>query len=278
MYAGSEKEQASIITEHFKNIFTAVTVEDEPTIIKPAEMRTPFTPEEIEKASKSMKNQKSVGEDGLHAEYVKYGPPEIHNGIATLLNTIARTGKYPAEIKSGILTPLPKPGKKQGPPANLRPIILLSIIRKILAICLIRRCWDRLSTRVPLAQSAYQSGRSTTEQVFAIKVLAEKAITSSTYNIYLLLLDMSKAFDTVCRSELLTQIAQNDRPDVGPISANVGHDIGLMSEIISGRYRQMSADIGPTSGRYRLDVRPMSENHRGSMSARYRQMSATTAA
>ena len=87
MYAGSEKEQANIITEHFKNMFTAVTA-DEPTIIKPAEMKTPFTTEEIEKASKSMKNQKSVGEDGLNAEYVKYGPPEIHNGIATLLNTI----------------------------------------------------------------------------------------------------------------------------------------------------------------------------------------------
>ena len=57
-----------------------------------------------------------------------------------------------------------------------------------------------------------------------------------------------------------TQIAQNDRPDVGPISANVGHDIGLMSEIISGRYRQMSADIGPTPCL-----------HVGSMSARCRQ-------
>ena len=34
-------------------------------------------------------------------------------------------------------------------------------------------------------------------------MLAEKAITSSTYNIYLLLLDMSKAFDTVCRNNLL---------------------------------------------------------------------------
>ena len=69
---------------------TAVTA-DEPTIIKPAEMKTPFTTEEIEKPSKTMKNQKSVGEDGLNAEYVKYGPPEIHlngNGIATLLNTM----------------------------------------------------------------------------------------------------------------------------------------------------------------------------------------------
>ena len=84
--------------------------------------------------------------------------------------------------------------------SNLRPIILLSTIRKILAICLIRRCWDRLSTRIPIAR------RNTTEQVFAIKMLAEKAITSSTYTIYLLLLDTSKAFDTVCRNKLLTDL------------------------------------------------------------------------
>ena len=56
MYAESEKEQANIITEHFKNMFTAVTT-DEPIIKKPAEMKTPFTTEEIEKASKSMKNR-----------------------------------------------------------------------------------------------------------------------------------------------------------------------------------------------------------------------------
>ena len=41
MYAGSEKEQANIITEHFKNMFTAVTA-DEPTVIKPAEMKKSF--------------------------------------------------------------------------------------------------------------------------------------------------------------------------------------------------------------------------------------------
>ena len=93
-----------------------------------------------------------------------------------LLNTIAKAGKYPAEIKSGTLAPITKPGKKQGPPAYLRPIILLSIIRKLLAICLIRRCWDRLSTRIPIAQSAYPSGRSTTEQVFAITMFAERPL------------------------------------------------------------------------------------------------------
>ena len=56
------------------------------------------------------------------------GPLEIHKDIRTLLNMIAETSNYPKEMKLGILTPLPKPGRKQGPPANLRPIILLSFI------------------------------------------------------------------------------------------------------------------------------------------------------
>ena len=52
MYAGSEKEQANIITEHFKNMFTAATA-DEPTIIKPADMKTPFTTEEMKRHPKA---------------------------------------------------------------------------------------------------------------------------------------------------------------------------------------------------------------------------------
>ena len=66
-----------------------------------------------------------------------YGPPEIHEGVAKLLNNIASTGEYPEQIKQGILKPLRKPGKKPGPPSNLRPIILLSVLRKLLAICMI---------------------------------------------------------------------------------------------------------------------------------------------
>ncbi len=41
-------------------------------------MTIPFTETEIQKVSKSMKNQQSVREDELNAEFVKYGPSEIH--------------------------------------------------------------------------------------------------------------------------------------------------------------------------------------------------------
>ncbi len=70
-----------------------------------------------------------------------------------------------------------------------------------------------MKDKIPINQADYQPGRSTTEQVFAIKGLCEKAIASSDYTVYLLLLDMSKAFDTVRRDTLierLEKILQSD--------------------------------------------------------------------
>lgn len=78
---------------------------------------------------------------------------------------------------------------------------------------MIRRCWKKLQTRIPLEQAAYQPGRSTTEQVLAVKLLAEKAITSQNYEIYILLLDMSKAFDTVNRKILFEKLETVLDPD-----------------------------------------------------------------
>ncbi len=48
--------------------------------------------------------------------------------------------------------------------------------------------------------------------VFAVKKLAEKAITSSTYHIYLLLLDMSKAFDTVSHKQTTRRSKRCTKP------------------------------------------------------------------
>ena len=210
--ATNEVDQANIITKHFTGVFR-VEDEDEIEHIPPAEMQIPFTEIEISRAVKSLKNNKSAGCDNLRAEMIKHSPKVIHGGIAKLLNHTAATGDYPREIKQGILIPLPKPGKKQGPPQNLRPIILLSILRKILAVIMIRRTSDKLNSRIPITQAAYRSGRSTTEHVFTFKILAEKAIASSNYEINLLLLDMSKAFDTVKRATIMKDLSEVLDPD-----------------------------------------------------------------
>ena len=93
-------------------------------------MTTKFTSTETKIAAKSMKNNKSCGIEQMYAEHVKYAPECVHTEIADIFNETAATGKYPLELKQGLLTPLPKPKKKKGPRENLRPIILLSVLRK----------------------------------------------------------------------------------------------------------------------------------------------------
>ena len=87
----------------------------------------------------------------MRAEQLKYGPKVVCEIISDILNVAAKTGEY----KNGLLTPLQKPGKKCGPCTNLRPIILLPILRKTLAICLLQRTTDRLMRNLPNSQAAY---------------------------------------------------------------------------------------------------------------------------
>ena len=75
------------------------------------------------------------------------------------------------------------------------------------------RIWNRLSTLIPKSQAAYQGGRGTTEQVLALKMMVEKALTTNDFELYIILLDMSKAFDTVNRRILLTELEQVLNPD-----------------------------------------------------------------
>ena len=111
-------------------------------------MRTPFKKEEIQQVVKTLKNGKSPGIDKITAEYIKYAPDTIHEVIADIFNEIAEKGNDVEELIIGTLNPLQKPNKKQGPPAHLRPIILLSILRKLLTICVMNRIWNRLSTNI----------------------------------------------------------------------------------------------------------------------------------
>ncbi len=120
--AGSGQQQVEIITNHFREVFRKVSkseVED----VKPVQMRIPFTSEEISKAVRKLKNNKSSGIDEISAELIKHSPEIIHQKIADIFNEIARTGEVPEEIIMGILGPLPKPGKPRGPLGNLRPVV-----------------------------------------------------------------------------------------------------------------------------------------------------------
>ena len=71
----------------------------------------------------------------------------------------------------------------------------------------------KFNSKIPLTQAAYIKGRSTTEHVFAMKILCDKAIISCDCSVHILLLDMTKAFDTTNKEHLYRLLSEFHDPD-----------------------------------------------------------------
>ena len=57
----------------------------------------------------------TVGDGGFIVSLISHSPQILSNYIADILNETAKTGKNIDELNQGILIPIQKPGKKQGP-------------------------------------------------------------------------------------------------------------------------------------------------------------------
>ena len=106
----SAEDQVTVITDHFTNLFSS---EDKPVNVPPVKMEPEYNAEEIEIASKKLKNNKAAGLEEVNAELIKYGCRELYKQIASLLNVTSERGDYPKEIRRGILTSLAKTPKER---------------------------------------------------------------------------------------------------------------------------------------------------------------------
>ena len=109
--------------------------------------------------------------DQINVELIKYSPEVVCKKFTDIYNNFAATAKYPNKITRGILIALQKPGKPKEPTLNLRPIILLSVLRKMLSVCIMKITNLRLDSAIPISQAAYRKNKSTTEQIFATKLI-----------------------------------------------------------------------------------------------------------
>ena len=140
----SVKQQVEIIIEVFKDTFVKPN-QDEVKYYPPSKNIPLFDAGEISKATRKLNNGKSPGIDDLPGEMIKHAPQVIHEEIAEILSISVETEDYLKVLREGILAPLQKPPKKEMERKNnLRPIILLPIVRKILAISVIERIWAKM--------------------------------------------------------------------------------------------------------------------------------------
>jgi len=198
----NEPEAASLIAEHFKGQFNSPN--SKPLQMfegDPRSLNRQITGAEVEDAHKGLKAGKAVGPDGFPVEGLKAGGPAAAAFVAEVLNQSYSLHKS-VGIGEGLLRALQKPGKLAGPLANLRSIVLLTLLRKVLSLVVLRRIRATVEGYLAASHAGFRKGRSTADIVWAHRWLAAKAIRYKA-TIYILGLDMSRAFDTIDRAKLM---------------------------------------------------------------------------
>ena len=133
-------------------------------------------------------------------ELLKYvcAHSETAQWIANLLN-VAVDGKiHLNDIGAGTLIPFQKPGKPQGPLSNLRSVVLLNGIRKLLSLILLKRFSPYTNSYIPATQAGFRKGRSCTDIIFAKMLICSMALLTD-MEFHFLCFDLSRAFDTPSR-------------------------------------------------------------------------------
>ena len=82
--------------------------EAEETIYNDSVLNDPITEDEVLKASKKLKNNKSPGDDGIINEYIKASMPLMIKHYVGLFNKVLDTSVYPESWSLGLIIPLYK--------------------------------------------------------------------------------------------------------------------------------------------------------------------------
>ena len=164
-----------------------------------------FYDEELRSAIQKQRLGGAVGCDGISADMLRAGDSIIISWMTALFNAILSTGHCPSDLKCGLIVPIFKPGKPLGVPKSFRPVMLLSVVRKVLTSVITTRCTGFMQTYVREYQAGFRPGHSTTDGVFYTRRLCERAIIGD-WNYSGALLDFSGAFDTVIRESAILRM------------------------------------------------------------------------
>ena len=127
----------------------------------------------MEAAVKALKMGKSAGVDNIPAELVQAGGEAMIDILTAICNKIWKKGEWPTTWTQSIVITLPKKGNLQLC-QNYRTISLTSHPSKVMLKIILNRLQPQAEEINAEEQAGFRAGRSTTEQIFNIRILCEK--------------------------------------------------------------------------------------------------------
>ena len=190
------------------------------------------TMDELTRAVASLKDGKAPGEDGIPAEVWKHGGANLLNRLHQLITKAWMEGSVPQAWKDASIITIYKKGDRTDC-GNYRGISLLSAAGKILARILLNRLSLHITPEVvPETQCGFRTNRSTVDMIFCLRQLQEKCIEQDR-PLYIVFVDLTKAFDTVGRTGLWQLLRKYGCPEKFTTMVESLHT-GMMANVSAG--------------------------------------------
>ena len=162
---------------------------------------TPSFPEVL-KACRGLKNNKACGPDALPGEIFKYGGYCVTRRLHRFIGKVWLSETLPQQWKDANIVTVYKRKGDKATCGNYRGISLLAVAGKVLARVLLARLLDSVADVImPESQCGFRKDRSTTDMIFAARLLQEKC-REQHQDLFVAFVDLTKAFDTVNRDLL----------------------------------------------------------------------------
>ena len=194
-------------TEHFTQLLSETsTVSD--SVINTLPQRPEetcldeiLTIQEVEKAISQIKDNKSAGPDGIPPELFTHGGQTVATHLHRIFVKIWIEEVIPADMRNANIITIFKKNDRHNV-NNYRGISILAVVGKIMALVMLNRMRDPIAeTVLPESQGGFRRNRGTTDMIFAVRQLMEKA-REQHRNLYIAFVDFTKAFDSVNRNAL----------------------------------------------------------------------------
>ena len=174
----------------------------------------PFTLPELRNAIYKMKPRGAPGPDRIPPSFLKHLGPKAQQKLLDLYNISLITAATPQSWRNATIIPLLKANKPASELASFRPISLTSCIAKLMERMLSERLYHLGESGGGFSglQAGFRKGRGVEDQVLRIT----QSITDGFHNrekSLLVLLDFSKAYDTIWRQRLLLTLLKRGIPE-----------------------------------------------------------------
>ena len=176
---------------------------------------TPYTMAELRKAIKKIRLKGAPGPDNIPPSFLKNLGERAMQELLEIFNLSLSTSDLPQIWRNAIIIPLLKQGKPASNLASFRPISLTSCVVKLMERMLSERLYHLAESNgwFNKFQAGFRKGRGCEDQILKITQGIEDAFNQTPRQpSVLILLDFSKAYDTVWRQKLLSSMLDRGGP------------------------------------------------------------------